>query len=82
MFFAATALDAFPEFLVEVEADRVAQRFDDRHQPADGDAAGQRIGDAEGDDEVHHGEGQGLEHGGSPVVENRFLLRTGYLLAR
>lgn len=78
----AVFLEAFPDLLVEVETDRVAQRLDRRHQPADRYAAGQRIGHAEGDDEVHDGEGQGLEHGCSPLIENHSSLAKAYPGAR
>lgn len=58
----ATALETLPDLLVEVEAHGVAQRFDSCHQAAGRNAAGQGVGNGEGDAEVHDGEGQGLEH--------------------
>ena len=39
-----TAFETLPELLVEVEAHRVAQRFDGGDQAANGDAASQCIG--------------------------------------
>ena len=59
--------EALPEFLVKVEADRIAQGFDGRHQAAGGNAAGQGVGDRERDGEMHQGKGQGLEHGAPRV---------------
>ncbi|MNN65374.1 hypothetical protein D3C81_1808720 [compost metagenome] len=54
---------ALPDLFVEVEADRVAQRLDRRHQAAHRHTACQGVGHGEGDAEVHEGEGHGLEHG-------------------
>src|SRR5690606_38241523 len=55
-------LAAIPELLVEEVGDAVAQRLDQGHGAAQGQAAGDEIANAEGDGEVHRGETERLGH--------------------
>jgi len=60
----SAAAEKGPGLLVEVVGDGVHERLDERERPADGNASGHRVADAERDAHVDCGEGKGLGHGG------------------
>jgi hypothetical protein len=61
--------DLLPDLLVEEIGDGIAGRLDQGDGAPDGDTAGQGIAHREGDAKVHGGEGKGLGHIITPVID-------------